>query len=97
MPGWLDSFEPKGIHPHDYEPMAPVSRAAVQGLILLSGLAAFPAIAKVLADGKPSPGGFYWQKVEKADKSIQYMCRSNKEAGVQKSAKCEGAKAVKPK
>jgi hypothetical protein len=77
--------------------MPPVSRAACLGLILISGFSAIPASAKVLADGKPSPGGFYWQKVQKADKSIQYMCRSNKEAGVQKSAKCEGAKAIKPK
>ena len=77
--------------------MPPVSRFVVLGLILAFGLSAFPASAKVLADGKPSPGGFYWQKVQKADKSIQYMCRSKKEAGVQKSAKCEGAKAMKPK
>ncbi|WP_414027463.1 hypothetical protein [Cyanobium sp. ATX-6F1] len=25
--------------------------------------------AKVLAEGKPSPGGFYWQKVEMSNKS----------------------------
>jgi hypothetical protein len=55
-----------------------------------------PAAAKVLAEGKPSPGGFYWQKVQKSDKSIQYMCRSKKEAGIQKDAKCNGAKAAKP-
>ncbi len=52
--------------------------------------------AKVLAEGKPSPGGFYWQKVEKSDKSIQYLCRSKTDSGIQKNAKCNGAKAVKP-
>ena len=57
---------------------------------------AMPANAKVLADGKPSPGGFYWQKVQKSDKSIQYICRSQKESGIQKDAKCNGAKAAKP-
>jgi len=58
--------------------------------------AATPVHAKVLAEGKPSPGGFYWQKVQKSDKSIQYLCRSKKEAGIQKNAQCNGAKAVKP-
>ncbi|MEI6032082.1 MAG: hypothetical protein WCQ20_13110 [Synechococcaceae cyanobacterium ELA739] len=55
-----------------------------------------PAAAKVVAQGKPSPGGFYWQKNEKADGSIQYLCRSTKTSGIQKNAQCDGAKAVKP-
>jgi hypothetical protein len=74
-----------------------VRRLALASVALLSlFVLAFPAEAKVLAEGKPSPGGFYWQKVEKSDRSIQYMCRSKKEAGIQKDAKCNGAKAVKP-
>jgi len=69
-----------------------LASVALLGLVA----AATPVQAKVLADGKPSPGGFYWQKVEKGDKSIQYVCRSNKETGIQKNAQCNGAKAVKP-
>lgn len=70
---------------------------ALASVALLSlSIAQQPANAKVLAEGKPSPGGFYWQKVQKNDKSIQYMCRSKKEAGIQKDAKCNGAKAAKP-
>ena len=72
-------------------------RLALASLALLVLIAAaMPADAKVLAEGKPSPGGFYWQKVQKSDKSIQYICRSKKEAGIQKDAKCNGAKAAKP-
>jgi hypothetical protein len=43
----------------------------------------------------PSRRGLYWQKVENAGK-VQYLCRSTKEAGIQKSARCQGAKAKKP-
>jgi hypothetical protein len=57
---------------------------------------AAPALAKVLAEGKPSSGGFYWQKVEKSNGSIQYICRSTSDAKIQKAAACNGAKAVKP-
>jgi hypothetical protein len=56
-----------------------------------------PASAKVVAQGKPSPGGFYWQKNEKADGSTQYLCRSTKNSGIQKNAQCDGAKAAKPR
>jgi hypothetical protein len=59
-------------------------------------LVPLPAGAKVLAEGKPSPGGFYWQKVQKSNGSIQYLCRSTKDAAIQKHAKCDGAKAAKP-
>lgn len=70
---------------------------ALVSVALISLVAAAPpANAKVLAEGKPSPGGFYWQKVQKIDKSIQYICRSKREAGIQKDAKCNGAKAAKP-
>lgn len=60
-------------------------------------LAAAPASAKVLAQGKPSPGGFYWQKIEKSNGSIQYLCRKSGVGATQKDAACNGAKAVKPR
>ena len=53
-------------------------------------------MAKVLAEGKPSPGGFYWEKVEKSNGSIQYLCRKTSDSKIQKAAACNGAKAVKP-
>ena len=53
------------------------------------------AQAGTVTDGKPSPGGFYWQKVENSGK-VQYICRSGNEPGIQKNARCQGAKAVKP-
>ncbi|WP_254992617.1 hypothetical protein [Cyanobium sp. Cruz CV11-17] len=59
-------------------------------------LVPLPADAKVVAEGKPSPGGFYWQKVQKSDGSTQYLCRSTKGSAVKKNAKCDGAKAAKP-
>ena len=59
-------------------------------------LVPLPASAKVVAEGKPSPGGFYWQKVEKSNGSIQYLCRNTSDSKIQKAASCNGAKAVKP-
>jgi len=53
-------------------------------------------MAKVVAEGKPSSGGYYWQKVEKTNGSIQYLCRQKGDSKVQKDAVCNGAKAVKP-
>lgn len=64
--------------------------------LLLIAFAASPALAKVLAEGKPSPGGFYWQKVEKSNGSIQFLCKNTSDAKIQKAAACNGAKAVKP-
>lgn len=60
-------------------------------------VAAMPAMAKVLAEGKPSAGGYYWQKIEKSNGTIQYLCRNTSDAKIQKAAACNGAKAVKPK
>lgn len=65
-------------------------------LFALSLAVASPAMAKVLADGKPSPGGFYWQKVENSSKTVSYLCRKKGESTIQKAAACNGAKAVKP-
>jgi hypothetical protein len=62
--------------------------------VLFAGL---PASAKVLAEGKPTSGGFYWQKIQKSNGSIQYMCRNTNDAKIQKEAACNGAKAAKPK
>jgi hypothetical protein len=46
-------------------------------------------------NGPASSGGLYWQKLESGGK-VQYLCRSTKEAGIQKGARCQGAKAKKP-
>jgi hypothetical protein len=71
-------------------------RALLPLLILAAALATAPAMAKVLAEGKPSPGGFYWQKVEKSNGTVQYVCRKTSDSKIQKAAACNGAKAVKP-
>lgn len=75
----------------------PRLRPAVAPLLLL--LAALPLLASPspakTVNGKPSSGGLYWQKVE-TDGKVQYLCRSTKEPGIQKSARCQGAKAKKP-
>jgi hypothetical protein len=62
-------------------------------LALLAPLAP-PALAGTV-NGPASSGGLYWQKVESGGK-VQYLCRSTKEPGIQKSARCQGAKAKKP-
>lgn len=54
-----------------------------------------PLRAGSVTDGPASPGGLYWQKVTNAGK-VQYLCRSTKEPGIQKSARCQGARAAKP-
>ena len=64
-------------------------------LLMAASAAPVPAGAKVLAEGKPS-GGFYWQKVEQSN-GTRYLCRSTTDAKIQKAAKCDAAKAVKPK
>ncbi len=74
--------------------------AALYRLLVITSAAALmavsPASAKVLAEGKPSPGGYYWQKVEKSNGSIQYLCRNTGDSKILKAAACNGAKAVKP-
>ena len=59
-------------------------------------LVPLPASARVVAEGKPGSGDFYWQKVPKSNGSTQYLCRSTKDAAIQMNAKCDGAKAAKP-
>jgi hypothetical protein len=78
------------------QPITTMRRASLALLLLAAALAAGPAMAKVLAEGKPSPGGFYWQKVEKSNGSVQYLCRKTSDSKIQKAAACNGAKAVKP-
>lgn len=72
-------------------------RAALRlgSLIALLLVATTPAEAKVLAQGKPSKG-VYWQKVQKQDGSIVYMCRSTDKAKLVSADQCEKAKARKP-
>ena len=65
-------------------------------LLMLALFAASPALAKVLAEGKPSPGGFYWQKVQGSNGKVSYLCRKKGVGQVQKPAACNGAKAAKP-
>ena len=54
-----------------------------------------PASAKVLAEGA-DVNGYYWQKVEKKDGSIEYLCRSTSSRKFQKFANCENAGAQRP-
>ena len=76
----------------------PRRRPTVAPLLLLLlaplSLLATPSRANTV-NGQPSSGGLYWQKVE-TDGKVQYLCRSTKESGIQKSARCQGAKAKKP-
>jgi len=63
-------------------------------LLLAAALAAGPALAEVLAEGK-TKGGYYWQKVS-ASNGTRYLCRSQSDAKIQKAANCDKAGAVKP-
>jgi hypothetical protein len=69
-------------------------RRSLTLLLLAAGLAAGPALAELLAEGKPM-GGFYWQKVS-ASNGTRYLCRSTTEGKIQKGASCTTAGAVKP-
>jgi hypothetical protein len=64
-------------------------------LALAGSLLPLPALAKVLAEGKPSKG-FYWQKVEQQSGKAMYLCRSTSNAKIQKWSACDGAGARKP-
>lgn len=72
-------------------------RATLQlgSLMALLLVAAGPADAKVLAEGKPSKG-VYWQKVQKQNGSVVYMCRSTEKAKLVSADQCDKAKARKP-
>ena len=79
-------------------PLWPSRRPSLAPLLLVllapMPLLSPPSLASTV-NGPASSGGLYWQKVENAGK-VQYLCRSTKEAGIQKSARCQGAKAKKP-
>ena len=77
-------------------PQTPVMRLLPLPLLLLTLLATTPVLAKVIANGKPSSGGYYWQKVENANGKVSYLCRKQGIGQVQKDAACNGAKAAKP-
>ena len=65
-------------------------------LILAATLAALPASAMVLTEGKPSRS-FYWQKIEQKTGKAVYQCRATGDSKFQKAAACEKAGVVKPK
>lgn len=81
---------PHPLWPRCRAPLAPLLLALLAPVPLLSP----PLLAKTV-NGPASSGGLYWQKVESGGK-VQYLCRSTKEAGIQKNARCQGAKALKP-
>jgi hypothetical protein len=56
-----------------------------------------PAQAKVLAQGEPTQAGLYWQKVEKSNGGVMYVCRSKSNSKLQKADLCEKDGAKKPK
>jgi len=71
-------------------------RKALIPILALLGLAiGSAALAEVIAEGK-AVNGYYWQKVQKSNGSIQYLCRSTASGKIQKSASCENAGAIKP-
>jgi hypothetical protein len=62
---------------------------------LLIGLfSSGPALATVLAEGKPK-GGYYWQKVSGSN-GTKMLCRAQSEAKIKKADQCNTAGAVKP-
>lgn len=81
---------PHPLWPRRRAPLAPLLLALLAPVPLLSP----PSLAKTV-NGPASSGGLYWQKVESGGK-VQYLCRSTQEAGIQKNARCQGAKALKP-
>jgi hypothetical protein len=62
---------------------------------LLTLTTTLPAIGAVIAEGRVS-NGYYYQKVQKQNGTIQYMCRSTSTGKIQKSADCNNAGAKRP-
>jgi hypothetical protein len=81
---------PQPLWPRRHLASLPLLLALIAPVPLLEA----PSLAKTV-NGTPSSGGLYWQKVESGGK-VQYLCRSTKEPGIQKGARCQGAKAKKP-
>jgi hypothetical protein len=63
---------------------------------ILPAFLAFPASAKVIAEGKPTAAGLYWQKVEKKNGTVSYLCRSKSNSKILKSGACDKGGAKKP-
>ena len=82
--------------PHDWQARltGTMRRRSRTLLLLAAALAAGPALAEVLAEGKVK-GGYYWQKVS-ASNGTRYLCRSTTDGRIQKAAACTAAGAVKP-
>jgi hypothetical protein len=64
-------------------------RRSLTLLLLAAALIAGPALAEVLAEGKPK-GGYHWQKVS-ASNGTRYLCRSTTDSSIQKAASCTAA------
>jgi hypothetical protein len=69
-------------------------RRSIPILLLAAALVAGPAMAEVLAEGKPK-GGYYWQKVS-ASNGTRYLCRSTTEGKIQKAAACTRRPSLPP-
>ena len=65
---------------------------ALLAVLAMSGGA---VLAEVLAEGAVK-NGYYWQKNQKSNGSIQYLCRSTSSSKIEKKASCESAGAVQP-
>lgn len=63
---------------------------------VLPVLLAVPASAKVIAEGKPTAAGLYWQKVEKNNGTVSYLCRSKANSKILKGDACDKGGAKKP-
>jgi hypothetical protein len=63
---------------------------------VLPVLLAVPASAKVIAEGKPTAADLYWQKVEKNNGTVSYLCRSKSNSKILKSEVCDKGGARKP-
>jgi hypothetical protein len=67
----------------------------VAAIVLGAAFSPLSSYAKVLAEGNVK-NGFYWQKIEKSNGSISYLCRSTGSSKIQKHANCEDAGAQRP-
>jgi hypothetical protein len=63
---------------------------------VLPALLAAPASAKVLAEGKPTAAGLYWQKVESKNGKVTYLCRSKSDPKFLKGDACDKGGAKRP-
>ena len=64
-------------------------------VLAIIAIAGGGALASVLANGRVSHG-YYWQKVERADRSIYYVCRSATSGVIERKWICRDAGAIKP-